>query len=216
MDAAPIGVVLMYKECIRNLAGPFGLHVTDGCEEFEYTPETNLFCAGCGCHISYHNKILCFVQSVQHNMVDDHGYLHPHLHGHEMPADEIDLNFDETEVAVEADPVPVEADPVEVVPEEVLQADPVVVGIPVLEEQVQHPVPVPVPVPAGVRVKGSKYTVEEIEQMRGMANFLGWKMPGREPTKRQALLNFCQGMGITKENFKSWLHNQRKAGRANA
>ncbi|PIA37700.1 hypothetical protein AQUCO_03000327v1 [Aquilegia coerulea] len=54
-----------YKECQKNHAAAVGLHATDGCNEYINDGTTNssassaaLFCQACGCHPSFHNKVL--------------------------------------------------------------------------------------------------------------------------------------------------------------
>ena len=54
--------VVHYRECQRNHAASIGRHAVDGCREFlaegeEGTPAA-LLCAACGCHRSFHRRMV--------------------------------------------------------------------------------------------------------------------------------------------------------------
>ncbi|KAK1439148.1 hypothetical protein QVD17_04963 [Tagetes erecta] len=55
-----VGVVVRYRECLKNHAANMGTHVLDGCGEFmpggdDDTPRA-LKCAACECHRSFHRR----------------------------------------------------------------------------------------------------------------------------------------------------------------
>ncbi|CAA0831792.1 Zinc-finger homeodomain protein 2 [Striga hermonthica] len=47
-----------YKECLRNHAASLGSYATDGCGEFSPDHSSSLCCAACGCHRSFHRKVI--------------------------------------------------------------------------------------------------------------------------------------------------------------
>ncbi|MBA0688167.1 hypothetical protein Goari_005971 [Gossypium aridum] len=53
-----------YMECRRNYLAPIGRYIVDGCEKFmkrsasEDQTKEALFCARCGCHRSFHRKVM--------------------------------------------------------------------------------------------------------------------------------------------------------------
>jgi ZF-HD class homeobox domain-containing protein len=48
----------VYLECLRNHAASTGGHVVDGCGEFMPAPAAPLSCAACGCHRSFHRRVI--------------------------------------------------------------------------------------------------------------------------------------------------------------
>ncbi|KAF8009692.1 hypothetical protein BT93_J0624 [Corymbia citriodora subsp. variegata] len=54
----------------------------------------------------------------------------------------------------------------------------------------------------------SKFTKEQVEQMRAFAEQLGWST--RDRTRIPEISMFCANMGITKVVFTTWLYNNKK------
>ncbi|KAK7291337.1 hypothetical protein RIF29_06396 [Crotalaria pallida] len=57
------GTLSLYRECLRNHAASLGSYATDGCGEFTLDDMSSgggrsLQCAACGCHRSFHRKVI--------------------------------------------------------------------------------------------------------------------------------------------------------------
>ncbi|KAG0502042.1 hypothetical protein HPP92_002114 [Vanilla planifolia] len=57
------GAVASYGECRRNHAASTGGYVVDGCMEFMAGGDDGLKCTACGCHRSFHRKVVLYDQS---------------------------------------------------------------------------------------------------------------------------------------------------------
>ncbi|KAG0477919.1 hypothetical protein HPP92_012638 [Vanilla planifolia] len=51
-----------YGECRKNHAASAGGYVVDGCMEFMAGGEDGLKCAACGCHRSFHRRVMPYDQ----------------------------------------------------------------------------------------------------------------------------------------------------------
>ncbi|XP_048135016.1 zinc-finger homeodomain protein 14-like [Rhodamnia argentea] len=58
------------------------------------------------------------------------------------------------------------------------------------------------------RRRKSKFTDEQVDQMRAFSERLGWSM--RDCTRAEEIKRFCANMGISWTVFKTWLHNNKK------
>lgn len=47
-----------YKECMRNHAAAMGGQAFDGCGEYMPSSPDSLKCAACGCHRSFHRRVV--------------------------------------------------------------------------------------------------------------------------------------------------------------
>ncbi|GJN16129.1 hypothetical protein PR202_gb03086 [Eleusine coracana subsp. coracana] len=81
----PVGLGgVRYRECRRNHAATMGGHAVDGCREFLAAGEEGtggaLRCAACGCHRSFHRRVVqrCCCCFCRDDAIDAHH--HHHLH----------------------------------------------------------------------------------------------------------------------------------------
>ncbi|KAI3408460.1 ZF-HD dimerization-type domain-containing protein, partial [Psidium guajava] len=58
------------------------------------------------------------------------------------------------------------------------------------------------------RRRKSKFTNEQVDQMRTFSERLGWST--RDRTRAAEIKEFCANMGISGTVFKTWLHNNKK------
>lgn len=196
-------VVVRYRECLKNHAANMGAHVLDGCGEFmpngeEDTPEA-LRCAACECHRSFHRReVEGESQSGYHTQ-------------HTAPPPRV--------AAVQLPPAP----------------------SPSSQQQQPHRYHHPMPpmmmafggangAPAessseglnifraydGARLMAqtskkrfrTKFTQEQKDKMHDFAERIGWKIQKQD---EQEILQFCNEVGLKKQVFKVWMHNNKQA-----
>ncbi|XP_030529127.1 zinc-finger homeodomain protein 6-like [Rhodamnia argentea] len=58
------------------------------------------------------------------------------------------------------------------------------------------------------RRRKSKFTDEQVNQMRAFSEWLAWST--RDRTRAEEIKEFCAKMGISWTVFKTWLHNNKK------
>nr|XP_043640207.1 zinc-finger homeodomain protein 6-like [Erigeron canadensis] len=199
-------VVVRYRECLKNHAASRGAHVLDGCGEFmpngdDNTPEA-LKCAACECHRSFHRReVEGESQSTYHTQ-----------HIAQPPR----------ATAVQLPPAPAPAPQPQ-------------------RQRYHHPMPPMMMAfgggngaPAesssedlnifrtydGVQLTAqtskkrfrTKFTQEQKDKMHDFAERIGWKIQKQD---EHDVLRFCNEVGLKKQVFKVWMHNNKQATKKN-
>ncbi|XP_071704344.1 zinc-finger homeodomain protein 2-like [Rutidosis leptorrhynchoides] len=197
-------VVVRYRECLKNHAANMGAHVLDGCGEFmpngeDDTPEA-LKCAACECHRSFHRR-----------EVEGESQSSYHVQ-HTVPPPHV--------AAVPLAPAPT--------PSSQQQQQ---------QQQQQHryhhrmqPMMMAFGGANGVPAESSsedlniyraydgvgstskkrfrtKFTQEQKDKMQDFADRIGWKIQKQD---EQEILQFCSAIGLKKQVFKVWMHNNKQ------
>ncbi|CAL9120006.1 unnamed protein product [Musa textilis] len=184
------GLVVKYRECLKNHAASIGGNATDGCGEFmpggeEGTLEA-LKCSACGCHRNFHRKETegesswgCYHPLAARNAMNQRGLLFsgadafglvprpqplPHMI---MPPGAMQTS---------------ESDEMEGVGEEMAR--------PILVKK---------------RLR-TKFTPEQKEKMLCFAEKVGWRLQKQE---EGAVQQFCQEIGVRRRVLKVWMHNNK-------
>ncbi|OEL17202.1 Zinc-finger homeodomain protein 6 [Dichanthelium oligosanthes] len=207
---AALPEVVRYHECLRNHAAALGGHVVDGCGEFmpgAGAGDDALKCAACGCHRSFHRK-------------DDGQRRHQLLLPEPAPP---------PPVTPTAPRVPLLLPP----------PHPYTAAASHLHYATPPPPPFPyhgTPSGSGGTTTESsseergppsahgaaaaqghlrrkrfrtKFTPEQKEQMLAFAERLGWRMQKQDEALVQ---QFCEQVGVRRQVFKVWMHNNKHSG----
>ncbi|KAL4568966.1 hypothetical protein LXL04_024590 [Taraxacum kok-saghyz] len=191
-------VVVRYRGCLKNHAANMGAHVLDGCGEFmpsgeDGTPEA-LKCAACECHRSFHRREVEGETTSQipstHNLPPRAAIVQPpapysqsrhHRYHHPMPP--------------------------------IMMAFGGAGGTPAGSSSEDLNV---FRTSSGVQIKAqtskkrfrTKFTQEQKDMMQDFAERIGWKIQKQD---EQELLQFCNEVGLKRQVFKVWMHNNRQA-----
>lgn len=192
--------VVRYRECLKNHAANMGSHVLDGCGEFmpggeDGTPEA-LKCAACECHRSFHRR------EVEGESQSGHQTQHMtppplaatiqippapssqqqhHRYHHPMPP--IMMAFGG------ANGGPAESS------SEDLNIFQTYAGAQLMAQRSKK------------RFR-TKFTQEQKDKMLDFAERIGWKIQKQE---EQEVSRFCNEVGIKRQVFKVWMHNNKQA-----
>ncbi|CAL9063765.1 zinc-finger homeodomain protein 4-like [Musa acuminata AAA Group] len=181
------GVVVKYRECLKNHAASIGGNATDGCGEFMPSGEEGtleaLKCSACSCHRNFHRKEAegepscdCFQPIRWSKMMGAFGYspasrsFIPRATPHSMI---MPLG------AMQAS----ESDEMEGVVGGVMARPPMV-----------------------KKRFRTKFTPEQKEKMLSFAEKLGWRLQKQEESMVQ---QFCQEIGVKRRVLKVWMHNNK-------
>ncbi|CAA2987367.1 zinc-finger homeodomain protein 6-like [Olea europaea var. sylvestris] len=185
--------VIRYRECLKNHAAKMGGHVVDGCGEFmpsgqEGTPEF-LRCAACDCHRSFHRKE---VQGRTNNhripvlQSQSPPTMPPqHKYSHTPP---VMVAFGRNSGGAAADSSS----------EDLNINDSSAGGHAMVQ-----------PSFSGSKKRfRTKFSQEQKDKMHELAAKLGWRIQKQD---EQEVLKFCNEVGVKREVFKVWLHNNKQA-----
>jgi ZF-HD class homeobox domain-containing protein len=195
-----------YHECLRNHAAALGGHVVDGCGEFMPSAgagDDALKCAACGCHRSFHRKddglrrqlllpppvappppVTPTAPRVPLLLPPPHPYAAATTHPHHPPP-----------------PFP-------------YHGTPSGSGGTTTESSSEERGP---PSAHAAAAQGhlrrkrfrTKFTPEQKEQMLAFAERLGWRMQKQDEALVQ---QFCEQVGVRRQVFKVWMHNNKHSG----
>ncbi|XP_023737828.1 zinc-finger homeodomain protein 6 [Lactuca sativa] len=198
---APVAVVVVrYRGCLRNHAANMGAHVLDGCGEFmpsgeDGTPEA-LKCAACECHRSFHRREVEGETTSQipltHNQPPPAAAVHlppapssqqRHHRYYHHPMPPIMMAFGG------AGGAPAESS------SEDLNVFRTSSGVQLMAQTSKK------------RFR-TKFTQEQKEKMQDFADRIGWKIQKQD---EQELVQFCHDVGLKRQVFKVWMHNNKQA-----
>jgi ZF-HD class homeobox domain-containing protein len=196
--------VARYHECLRNHAAALGGHVVDGCGEFmpgAGAGDDALKCAACGCHRSFHRK-----DDAQRRQLL-------------LPAPAPPVTPTAPRVPLLLPPPhpyaaashPNYAPPPPPFP---YHGTPSGRGGTTTESSSEERGPPPAhaaAVQGHLRRKRfrTKFTPEQKEQMLAFAERLGWRMQKQDEALVQ---QFCEQVGVRRQVFKVWMHNNKHTG----
>ncbi|XP_048128966.1 zinc-finger homeodomain protein 5-like isoform X2 [Rhodamnia argentea] len=203
-----------HRECLKNHAISVGGHVVDGCGEFmpdgdEGAPEF-FRCAACGCHRNFHRKEIVVCSGTEPRHMASFQYNHGNGNG---------LNYGQIRHAVNS------------IPQQTLLHQSRHHGV----FSPEPARPVMVMFGGGGEVESSsedlgaiqrggggdggsrqsskkrfrtKFSEEQKERMMGFAEKLGWKM---QKGDEDEVVKFCEEVGVKRQAFKVWIHNNKRA-----
>ncbi|GAA0184527.1 hypothetical protein LIER_31815 [Lithospermum erythrorhizon] len=211
-----------YQECLKNHAAPTGGNVLDGCCEFmpdgdENTPD-ELKCAVCGCHRNFHRKVPKGGSQSRTSL------------GHHIPTPmhQIDTNNIFYTTTTHAQPPPLPLIPAHQQPrfpqsssrgptmmafggdgrvpaESSRSSEDLNIFHPNADTQVhihQHTVST-----SRKRFR-TKFTHQQKEMMNEFAERIGWRIQKQD---EQEVERFCNEVGVKRQVFKVWMHNNKQA-----
>ncbi|XP_019172982.1 PREDICTED: zinc-finger homeodomain protein 6 isoform X2 [Ipomoea nil] len=201
------GNSVRYKACLKNHAASMGGHVIDGCGEFmpsgeDGTPDA-LKCAACDCHRNFHRKEIDgeappppyfpFTPAINNH----HHRVHtPHSAPVAMPP----RNLHHYSHGLQVPPVMMAfggGAPAESSSEDLNLFNHA-------RGQVLHN---PSPFSVSRKRFRTKFTQQQKDSMHEFAEKLGWKIQKQD---EQQVLQFCSEMGIKRQVFKVWMHNNKQ------
>ncbi|KAL2497923.1 Zinc-finger homeodomain protein 6 [Abeliophyllum distichum] len=185
---------IKYRECLKNHAAKLGGHVVDGCGDFmpsgeEGTPEF-LRCAACDCHRNFHRKEVQGNTNSQRTPVlrsQSPPTMPPqhHKYTHTPP---VMVAFGGNSGRAPADSSS----------EDLNIYDSSAGG-----HAVVHP-----SYSGSKKRFRTKFSQEQKDKMHELAAKLGWRIQKHDEEEVQ---QFCNEMGIKREVFKVWMHNNKQA-----
>ncbi|CAA3027051.1 zinc-finger homeodomain 6-like [Olea europaea subsp. europaea] len=199
---------VIYRECLKNHAASVGGHVLDGCGEFmpsgeEGTAEA-LRCAACDCHRSFHRReadgepetgtspYYTYIFNSRNNNS------HPNLaiHGQQQH------HFTATPPSGPALPTTIGRNSVGAGAESSSEDIDIFQCNARRHEDVQ-------PSFSGSKKRfRTKFSQLQKDRMHEFATRMGWKIQKKD---EQELQQFCNEMGVKRQVFKVWMHNNRQA-----
>ncbi|XP_071693273.1 zinc-finger homeodomain protein 2-like [Rutidosis leptorrhynchoides] len=200
---AATAVVVRYTKCLKNHAANMGAHVLDGCGEFmpngeDDTPEA-LKCAACECHRSFHRREVEGGESqsgyhTQHTEPPPRVVAVP-LPSAPAPSSQQQQNFRYHQ------PMP-----------PMMMAFGGANGAPAESSSEDLNVfrtydGVRLMAPTSKKRFRTKFTQEQKDKMQDFADRIGWKIQKQD---EQQILQFCKEVGLKKQVFKVWMHNNKQ------
>ncbi|XP_010230244.1 zinc-finger homeodomain protein 9 [Brachypodium distachyon] len=188
----------MYLDCIRNHAVALGQvgHCLDGCTEFVQPLGSRLNCEGCGCHRSFHRRVM-FDVSISVSVSPTPQPQPPQR----QPVPTAVLSGDSS--ATESD----EDDFQRSVPAPQQQRR-APVAVAQQQQQQHYPAPLPMMVVAPEQVKRPRasFTTEQKTKMEELSERIGWFYKQRN---RATIEEGCREIGVTSSAFKNWMNNTK-------
>lgn len=204
-------VISRYRECLKNHAASIGGNVYDGCGEFMPSGEEGtleaLKCAACECHRNFHRK-----ETDGDNQIIGGRRPPPAvmLNTLQLPPPPNMLKY----AAVHTSPSSAMVAPMNVAfggggtGTESSSED-----LNVFQSNAEGPYPPPPPpfVLSKKRFR-TKFTQEQKEKMQEFAEKLGWRINRQE---EEQVEKFCAEVGVRRQVFKVWMHNNKNNARKN-
>ncbi|KAH7670835.1 Homeodomain ZF-HD class domain-containing protein [Dioscorea alata] len=184
------GVVVKYRECLKNHAASIGGNATDGCGEFMPSGEEGtieaLKCSACNCHRNFHRKEIegelppsssceCYHHYRSMKVVNHHPHHQQHHKGVLIPRPSPHQMIMPLGAVVQTS----ESDDME--------------GVLARPQIVKK------------RFR-TKFTPEQKEKMLSFAEKVGWRLQKQEESVVQ---QFCQEIGVKRRVLKVWMHNNK-------
>lgn len=195
---------ICYRECLRNHAASMGSHVVDGCGEFmpsgeEGTPQY-FKCAACDCHRNFHRKHI----QQQHSIPQQHVQHVPNYH-HSNNNGHLNLPTPSSSSQRVSQPSSGQVPPSMMmtfgsVPAESSSEDLNMFGAQFSIQTPQQPV-------LKKRVR-TKFSQQQKDRMMEFAEKIGWKIQKHD---EQEVQQFCSQVGIKRQVFKVFMHNNKQA-----
>ncbi|CAJ1930148.1 unnamed protein product [Sphenostylis stenocarpa] len=206
---------IRYRECLRNHAASMGSHVVDGCGEFmasgeEGTPES-LRCAACECHRNFHRKEIDGELQPQlplplpqpHHAPNYPGY-YPNKHnGHLHYPTPSSSSLHHRLVGTSGTPSLVPpvmmafGGPAESSSEDLNMFQSNIGGA---QLSVQAPL-------SSKKRFRTKFSQNQKDRMMEFADKIGWKI---QKHNEQEVQQFCSQVGVKRQVFKVWMHNNKQ------
>uniref|UniRef100_A0A9I9DCH0 ZF-HD dimerization-type domain-containing protein n=1 Tax=Cucumis melo TaxID=3656 RepID=A0A9I9DCH0_CUCME len=189
--ASPPSTPVRYSQCLKNHAVKTGGHVLDGCGEFmpsgeDGTPDS-FKCAACECHRSFHRRVL-----EEEDVTNNTSRLHiltsaapPYTSQFNNGNNNNNQYPRRTRVA----PVMMTFGGSTEAPAESSSDGAEASG----RQQKKR--------------SRTKFSGEQKGKMMELANKLGWKI---QKDDEEEVLKFCNEIGVKRQNFKVWMHNNKQ------
>lgn len=189
--------VIRYKECLKNHAASMGGHVVDGCGEFmpsgdDGTPQA-LRCAACDCHRNFHRREAegqpqpfhsshaYNPYSGSHRQTPAHHLQHKHSYPHGFATPPTMVSFGGNSGGAAA----VESSSEDL---NIFQS-----GDGAAQPKKRH---------------RTKFRQDQKDRMHELATKLGWRIQKQD---EQEVQEFCSEVGVKRQAFKIWMHNNKQA-----
>ncbi|CAK8539900.1 unnamed protein product [Lathyrus sativus] len=197
-----------YRECLRNHAASMGSHVVDGCGEFmpsgeEGTPQS-FKCAACDCHRNFHRK---HVQLPQQQQQQQQQHEHQQQSQHVVNNGPVQFNTPSSSSQRFSHPTTSGHVPPLMMtfgsgPAESSSEDLNMLGaqFSIQTQQQQQQV-------SKKRIR-TKFSQLQKDKMMEFAQKIGWKIQKHD---EQEVQQFCSQVGIKRQVFKVWMHNNKQA-----
>ncbi|OIV94797.1 hypothetical protein TanjilG_21994 [Lupinus angustifolius] len=216
--------LIRYRECLRNHAASMGSHVVDGCGEFmpsgeEGTPES-LKCAACDCHRNFHRKET--EGEPQQHASNYHSY-HPNKHNNThniIPSPPLPhhnhshLQFHTPSSSMHHRFSHGVANPTSLIPPMIAfggggggAAESSSEDLNMFQSNRGGEILMQPPSMSKKRFR-TKFTQQQKERMMEFAEKLGWKIQKQD---EQEVQQFCSQVGVRRQVFKVWIHNNKQA-----
>lgn len=186
-------VVVTYKECLKNHAAGIGGHALDGCGEFIPSPSfnssdpTSLTCDACGCHRNFHRREDDLANV---SAVVSRIEYRPH-NRHQLPPPPLpSVGAGSQDDDDPASPPPISSSYM------LLALSGGATAVPVSRKRFR-----------------TKFSEFQKGKMFEFAERVGWRMPKADDVD---VVEFCREIGVEKNVFKVWMHNNKIPGRGGA
>ncbi|XP_022751389.1 zinc-finger homeodomain protein 6-like [Durio zibethinus] len=207
--------LIRYRECLKNHAASKGGHVVDGCGEFMPSGEGGtleaLKCAACDCHRNFHRKEIngetqyapsCYYSYNPHRNNTRRDPAHPPQLHPQQPAPLHQQGFS---LGLSTSPSTMPIAPVMMNfggggPAESSSED-LNMFHSIAGRQSSYPQP------SKKRFR-TKFSQEQKDKMMELAEKLGWRIQKRD---EQEVQQFCAQVGVKRQVFKVWMHNNKQA-----
>ncbi|KAE7999939.1 hypothetical protein FH972_004317 [Carpinus fangiana] len=201
-----------YRECLKNHAASMGGHVVDGCGEFMSSGEEGtleaLKCAACECHRNFHRKEVegdHYVSNRNNNnsgrgdqmVPPQHPPPPPHLHHHHHHKFSHGLSASPSAGHVVPMMMAFGAAAAEYSSSEDLNMFRSNVGVQTSAQA-----------PESKKRFRTRFSREQKDKMMEFADKLGWKIQKHD---EEQVHHFCSEVGVKKQVFKVWMHNNKQA-----
>ncbi|KAA8531887.1 hypothetical protein F0562_006396 [Nyssa sinensis] len=219
-------VSIRYRECLKNHAASMGAHVVDGCGEFmpsgeEGTPES-LICAACDCHRNFHRRE---VEGEPQSAANYYNYTYNPSRNSSQRA-----TIHPTQAPLSLPPPPHQHHKYSHgYPRGLPTSPPIGPFQPVMmafggnggalaesssedlnmfhSNAAAHPTAQPSSLLSKKRFR-TKFTQEQKDRMQEFAEKLEWKIQKQD---EQEMQQFCCEVGVKRQAFKVWMHNNKQA-----
>ncbi|XP_019156757.1 PREDICTED: zinc-finger homeodomain protein 1-like [Ipomoea nil] len=213
--------VIRYRECLKNHAVSIGGSVTDGCGEFmpggEEGTVASLKCAACNCHRSFHR------QETTHG---SGGGGAPPTNPPALPsfASMTHRHNAWASLAAQSPKTPAFGGAAPPTPSAAAAATAAAVDSSFQEPNFSphkcFPSPASTAAATVAETRGkkrfrTKFTAEQKEKMSEFADKIGWRIP-REEENIHGVERFCGEIGVKRQVFKVWMHNNKSSAKPNA
>lgn len=201
--------IIYYRECLRNHAASMGSHVVDGCGEFmpsgeEGTPQS-FICAACDCHRNFHRK---HVQLPQQQQQQQQERQHQQQTQHVVNNGHVQFNTPSSSSQRFSHPTTSGHVPPLMMtfgsgPAESSSEDLNMLGAQFSTQTQQHQQQQV----SKKRIR-TKFSQLQKDKMMEFAQKIGWKIQKHD---EQEVQQFCSQVGIRRQVFKVWMHNNKQA-----